>query len=151
MVEKARREEYPPWIGDNIENIITKMMAVPKGAGTARLKTELEQTIEKKGLQEFTRVYTDGSVMEDRVGCSVICDPEEIKIRLAEQTCIFNAEAQAIKAIKVTRTWGLVKRILITDSSSNLMPLETLYTKRNSKKTELKNLLTEEGSNLRLI
>jgi ribonuclease HI len=97
-------------------------------------------------------VYTDGSVMEDRVGCSVIFGPEEIKIRLAEQTCIFNAEAQAIiEAIKVTRTWGLVKRILITDSSSNLMPLETLYTKRNSKKTELKNLLTEEGSNLRLI
>jgi hypothetical protein len=48
MVEKARREEYPPWIGDNMENIITKMMAVPKRAGTARLKTELEQTIEEE-------------------------------------------------------------------------------------------------------
>jgi hypothetical protein len=71
-------------------------MAVPKGAGTTRLKTELEQTIEEEGLQEFARVYTDGSLAEDRVGCLVICDPEEIKIRLAEQTCIFNAAAQAI-------------------------------------------------------
>jgi hypothetical protein len=66
-----------------MENIITWMMAVPKGTGTARLKADLEQTIEKEGLQKFTRVYTDGSVMEDRVGCSVICGPEEIKIRLA--------------------------------------------------------------------
>jgi hypothetical protein len=31
MVEKARREKHPPWIGDNMENIITRMMAAPKG------------------------------------------------------------------------------------------------------------------------
>jgi hypothetical protein len=68
MVEKAKREEYPPWLGDNMENIITWMMAVPKGTGIARLKAELEQTIEEDGLQKFTRVYTDRSIIEDRVG-----------------------------------------------------------------------------------
>jgi hypothetical protein len=66
MFEKARKEEHPPWIGDNMENIITRMMAVSNGTGTARLKAKLEQTFEEKGLQELTRVYTDGSVMEDR-------------------------------------------------------------------------------------
>jgi hypothetical protein len=64
MVEKARRKEHPPLIGNNMDNTITEMMAVSKGAGTARLKVELEQTTEKEGLQEFTRKYTDGSVME---------------------------------------------------------------------------------------
>jgi hypothetical protein len=112
------------------------MMAVPKGAGTARLKAELEQTIKEEGLQDFTRVYTDGSVMEDRVGCSVICRPGEIKIILAEQTCIFNAEAQAIiEAIKATKRWGIVKK-----NCDNY-----------STKTELKDLLAEEGSKLRLM
>jgi hypothetical protein len=38
MIEKERKEEHPPWIGDNMENILTRMMAVPKEAGTARLK-----------------------------------------------------------------------------------------------------------------
>jgi hypothetical protein len=38
MVEKARREEHPPWIGKNMVNIITRMIAVLKGAGTARIK-----------------------------------------------------------------------------------------------------------------
>jgi hypothetical protein len=77
--------------------------------------------------------------MEEWVGCSVICGPEEIKIRLAKQTCIFNADAQAsIEAITATRRWGIVKRIVITDSLSNIMAQETLYTKGNSKKTELK-------------
>jgi hypothetical protein len=101
MVEKARRGEHPPSIGDNMENIIKRMMAVPRAAGTAGLKAQLGQTIEEEGLQKFSRVYTDGSVMEDRVGCSVICGPEEIKIRLAKHTCIFNAEP-----IKATRRWG---------------------------------------------
>jgi hypothetical protein len=67
MIEKARKEEHPHWIGDNMENIIKRMMAVP---GTARLKAELEQTIELEGLQKFSvhcTLYTDGSVMEERV------------------------------------------------------------------------------------
>jgi hypothetical protein len=105
-----------------------RMMAVAKWAGTARLKAELEQTIEEEKLQEFTRVYTDGSVMEDPVGYLVICGNEKIQIRLAEQTCIFNDEAQAIlEAIKGTRRWRIVNRILITDSLSNVMAQETLY------------------------
>jgi hypothetical protein len=68
------------------------MMTVPKGAGTARLKAELEQTVEEEGLQEFMRVYTDGSAMEDRMFGNM--RPEQIKISLAEQTCIFNAGPQ---------------------------------------------------------
>jgi hypothetical protein len=41
MVAKARREEHPLWIGDNMENIITRIISIPKEAGTARLKAEL--------------------------------------------------------------------------------------------------------------
>jgi hypothetical protein len=35
---------------------------------------------------------------------------------------------------------------VITDSLSNLMAQETLYTEGNSMKTEMKDLLAEEGS-----
>jgi hypothetical protein len=69
------------------------MMAVPKGAGTIRLKTELEQAIEEEEIGDFTRVYTEGSKMVNLVGCTIICGSKEIKTRLAEQTCIFNSEA----------------------------------------------------------
>jgi hypothetical protein len=76
-----------------------------------------------------------------------LCGPEKIKIRWAEQTYIFNADDQAIiEAIKATRRWVIVKIIVITDSLSNLMAQETLYTKANIKKTELNDLLAEEGS-----
>jgi hypothetical protein len=84
------------------------MTAIPKGTATARIKAEMEQTIEEEGLEEYVRLNTDGSLIEDRVGCAIICEPREIRITLPKQMSIFNAEAVAIlKAIKATRRWGL--------------------------------------------
>jgi hypothetical protein len=58
---------------------------------------------------------------------------------------IFNAEAVAIlKAIKATRRWGIAKKSSLTDSLSNLMAQEKIYTRGNNKIAELKNLLAEE-------
>jgi hypothetical protein len=57
-----------------------------------------------------------------------------------------NAEAQAvIEAIKATKRWGVVKKIVITESLCNLMTQETLCTKRNSKKIELKDFLEKKA------
>jgi ribonuclease HI len=86
------------------------------------------------------------------VGCAAICGTKEIRIRLAEQTCIFNAEAQAIiEAIKATRRWRITEKVILTDSLGNLIAQESLYSKGNGKTTELKDLLAEEDSNLRLM
>jgi ribonuclease HI len=63
-----------------------------------------------------------------------------------------NQEAQAIiGAIKITRRWGVDKRIIMTDSLSNIVAQEETYTRRNSKKMVLKDLMAEEGSNLKLM
>jgi hypothetical protein len=91
MVESARQLEHPPWIGDNMENVNTQMMAIPKRTATARIKAEMEQTIEEEGLEKHVRVYTDGSLIKNRVGCTTICEAREIKIRLPKQMSIFNA------------------------------------------------------------
>jgi hypothetical protein len=58
-----------------MENVNTQMTAIPKGMATViRIKAEMEQTIEEEGLEEYVRVYTDGSLMEDRVGCAIVCE-----------------------------------------------------------------------------
>jgi hypothetical protein len=41
-VESVKQLEHPPWIGDNMENVNTKMTAIPKGTATARIKAEME-------------------------------------------------------------------------------------------------------------
>jgi hypothetical protein len=72
--------------------------------------------------EEYVRVYTNKSLMEDRAACAIICETREIKIRLPKQISIFNAEAVAIlEAIKATRRWGITKKIILTDSLSNLI------------------------------
>jgi hypothetical protein len=43
MVESARQLEYPPWIGDNMENVNTQMTAIPKGTATARIIAEIHR------------------------------------------------------------------------------------------------------------
>jgi hypothetical protein len=87
------------------------MTAIAKGTATVRIKAEMEQTIEKEGLKEYVRVCTDRSLMGDRVGCAIICEAREIKVRLPKQMSIFNAEAVAIlEAIKATRRWGIAKK-----------------------------------------
>jgi hypothetical protein len=50
MVESARQLEHPPWIGDDTENVNTQMTAIPKVTATARIKAEMEQTIEAERI-----------------------------------------------------------------------------------------------------
>jgi ribonuclease HI len=97
-------------------------------------------------------VYTNGSLMEDRVGCALICEAREIKIRLPKQMSIFNTEVVAIlEAIKATRRWGIANKMILTDSLSNLMAQEKIYTRGNSKIAELKDRLPKERANLKMM
>jgi hypothetical protein len=69
----------------------------------------------------------------------------EVKIRLAGQMSIFNAEAQVIiEAIQITRRWGVDKRIIMSDSLSNIVAQEDTFTRGNSKKMVLKDLMAED-------
>jgi hypothetical protein len=89
--------------------------------------------------------------MDERSGCAIVIGQREVKIRLAKQMSIFNAEAQAIiEAIKITRIWRVEKRIIMTDSLSNIVAQEEIFTRGNSKKMVLKDLMAGEGSNLKL-
>jgi hypothetical protein len=59
----------------------------------------------------------------------------DVKIRLAGQMSIFDADAQAIiQAIKITTRWRVDKLIIMTDSFSNIVAQEETFTIRNSKK-----------------
>jgi hypothetical protein len=84
--------EHPPWTNNNSDNMITQLMALPNGSGSARIRAELETIIER--LREYARVYTDGSVMDDWSGCAIVMGPREVKIRLVQAI---------IEAINITR------------------------------------------------
>jgi hypothetical protein len=61
-VECVKELEHPPWINNNADNMITKLITLPKGSGSASIRAELETIIEEEGLRVYARDYTDGSV-----------------------------------------------------------------------------------------
>jgi hypothetical protein len=88
-VECVKELEHPPWINNNSDNMITQLLTLPKGSGSARIQPELETIIEAEGLRENARVYTDGSVMDKRSGCAIVIGQKEVEIRLVGQMSIF--------------------------------------------------------------
>jgi ribonuclease HI len=133
----------------SVENIIAELMATSRGAGIDAIRADIEQIINKTGLQEYQRVFTDGSLIGNKVGCAIVTTQTNIKIR---PTTIFNAELQAIlEAIKLMRRNNVVTKIIFTNSLSNLIPQQNLITKKNPKAAELRDLMAEEGNNLKLM
>jgi hypothetical protein len=52
-------------------NIDTTMLALPKGSSTLKIRAELEET-RNANYPDYTQIYTNGSKMEERVGCVVV-------------------------------------------------------------------------------
>jgi hypothetical protein len=102
-VDQMVQPEYTPWITNMEVNIDTKMLALPKRSSTLRIRAELEGTL-NANYSDYSQIYTDGSKMEERVGCAAVTPGENKEIRLPRPFSIFNAKAEAINtAISVTR------------------------------------------------
>jgi hypothetical protein len=68
------------------------------------------------------------------------------------RTTIFIAELQTVlEAVKLMRRNNVGKKIIGIDSVSNLIAQQNLVTKKNPKAAGLKNLMPEEGNNLKLM
>jgi hypothetical protein len=85
-----------PWMTDTEKQILTLLRCLPKGAGKERIRTEMQQLIKDERLNEHEHIYTDGSLMEEQVGCAVVIPSSTLKYRLLPQTTIFNGEMFAI-------------------------------------------------------
>jgi hypothetical protein len=84
-------------------NIDRTMLAPSKGSSTLRIGAELEETL-NANYPDYTQIYTNGSKMEERVGCAVDTPGENKVIQLPRSFSIFNAEAETINtAISITR------------------------------------------------
>jgi hypothetical protein len=80
MVEGRRTPENPFWTNMSAANIITELMATPRGAGIDRIRAGMEQIINENGLREYHRLFTDGSlIIGNKVGCAIVTAQTNIK------------------------------------------------------------------------
>jgi hypothetical protein len=66
------RRQQSPWMTNAGNQIITTLCALPKGAGTERIRAEMQQVIEDEGLFDYQSIYTDGSLKEEKVSCATL-------------------------------------------------------------------------------
>jgi hypothetical protein len=87
----------------------------------------MQKLIKDERLNEHERIYTDGSLKEEQVGCAVVMPSYKLKYRLLPQTIIFNAEIFAILKAMEQPNETICSRIIITDSFSNLTAIEKVF------------------------
>jgi hypothetical protein len=99
----------------------------------------LEETLNSND-PDYTLIYTDGSKMEEKVGCAVVTPGENKEIRLPRPFSILNAEAEAINtATSITRNTIQPKRVILSDSLSCLTALDGLRKIYNPKVVRMMN------------
>jgi hypothetical protein len=78
---------------------------------------------------ERLKIFTDGSLKDERVGYEIVTPETTIKSRMRSQTTIFSAEQEAIiKSIYISKGKGAT--VIATDSLSTMMAVEgTRWTK----------------------
>jgi hypothetical protein len=150
-VDQMVQPEYTPWITNMEVNIDTTMLTLSKGLTALRIRAGLEETL-NANYPDYTQKYTDGSKMEERVGCAVDTTGENKEIRLARPFSIFNAQAEAINtAISITRNTIQPKKVILSDSLSCLTALDGMRKIYNPKVVRMMNQIHREKEHLILM
>jgi hypothetical protein len=139
----VRVQQSPSMTNAGHQMIIT-LYALSKGAGTGRKRAEMWQVIKDEELSNYKSIYTDGSLQEEKVGCTVVLSTATLKYRLLPETTIFNAVMYAILEATEHSKHMHCKTVIMADSLKNLTALERLYLSRNPTIPKILNLLAKE-------
>jgi hypothetical protein len=96
-----------------------------------------------------TRIYTDGSKKEEKLGYAVITDQQSTRRRIRDQSSIFNAEQEAIiGAIQKLPITG-VRGVIFNDSLNTMLPASGNNTK-HPKIRKIRQLMDKRKRNITL-
>lgn len=126
--DSQKFHEKPPWLCNDF--LIDTSLSDCKKENTSTLvfKKKFYNAISK--YPEFSKIYTDGSLFENKTSCAVKMKRLEFKYRLLDYSSIFSAELFAIlQAIYLANFQKNKKFLICSDSLSSLQSLKKIYTK----------------------
>jgi ribonuclease HI len=104
--------------------------------------TECTATL-KGEYNEQLKIFTNGSLKDERVDYAIVIPETTIKNRMRSQTTIFRAEQEAIiKAIFISKGKGAT--VIATDSLSTMMVIEGTRWTKNPNTRRIRDLLDQE-------
>ena len=93
-IQKLSFSDIPSWCITK-PNILFDLHNSKKSLSDSHLMKQNFQELQSR-LSEYQHLYTDGSKVEDKVGCAYISGSHHEKIRLPDGSSIFTAESKAI-------------------------------------------------------
>ena len=93
-IQKHSFSDIPSWYITK-PNILFDLHNSKKSLSDSHLMKQNFQELQSR-LSDYQHIYTDGSKVEDKVGCAYISGSHHEKIRLPDGSSIFTAESKAI-------------------------------------------------------
>ena len=86
--------------------------------------------------KEYTKIYTDGSKINDRTGCAYVVNGTAYNVRLSRYSSVFSAELFAIlKSLRYVKNSADSKFIIFSDS---LSAIESIKNNKNKNALNIK-------------
>jgi hypothetical protein len=118
------------------------MCSITKRARRERIVAECTTTL-KSEYNERLKIFTDGSLKDERVGNAIVKPETTIKNQIGRQPTIFSAEQEEIYISK-----GKETTVITTDSLSTMMAVEGMRWIKNQRRDKQGSLTKKkEGSN----
>ena len=150
-VIKNENIQSPPWLLKNYVN--SELNAFTKKDTLPLIYNQQLHTI-IDDLHDYTKIYTDGSKMENGVGAAVVLHDHVSMLRLPNFSSIYTAEAVEISfALDLIRTSHTHKALILSDSLSTLRNINNI-TSLNEITRKIQNQLndlTQSGHSITLI
>jgi hypothetical protein len=106
-IETAHRYNRAPWMINADKCLDFTMCSITKRASRERIVAECTATPEGE-YKEQLKIFTNGSMKDERGGYAIVTPETTIKNRMRSQTTIFNAKQEAIiKAIYISKGKGV--------------------------------------------
>jgi CRISPR/Cas system CMR-associated protein Cmr5 small subunit len=148
-VETATNYNQAPWMVDADKCLDLTMCSITKRGSRERIVAECTATLEGES-NERLKIFTAGSLKDERVGYAIVTPETMIKNRIRIETAIFSAKQEAIiKAIYISK--GKRATVIATDSLSTMITVEGTRWTKNPKTRRIRELLDKEKVRVKLM
>ena len=119
-IQKQSFSDIPSWCITK-RNILFDLHNSKKSLSDSHLMKQNFQELQSR-LSDYQHIYTDGSKVEDKVGCAYISGSHHEKIRLPDGSSIFTAESKAINmALDYVMNNSLENKFVIFSDSLSVL------------------------------
>jgi hypothetical protein len=149
-IERLPRYFRPSWTNIDHNRFDYEFCAIRRGASNDKFQAETFRILNEK-YEHHSKIYTDGSKKDEKVGYAVVLSESTIKRKQFPPNSIYSAEqSDIINAIYSTANCNQ-KRVIITDSLSTIIAVFDRKRSKNPNIQLIRKLIDQASTNIKFL